>query len=115
MMHSEEIEILRELIKSDSVDLYLFHDKYKMSPAQLSRAVSKFASKSIISINENTITLTPYGKKWIINNRKALFLSPREKYWKQIPSEMQLENQLKVKKKNKKYMVGKSLLKKYGE
>lgn len=86
--HSEDIELLKELYSNNRIDLYYFHKKYKLSPAQLGRTLSKFIDEGIISVEGQIIILNEFGKKWIIGNRRVLFLSDKSKYWKLIPEEM---------------------------
>lgn len=90
-IYSEDIEILRELISKESVDLYCFHEKYKLSPAQLARVINKFIEINLIIVSNNVISLTKDGNNWVFKNRKVLFLKERKKYWKEIPEEMKQE------------------------
>lgn len=85
---SEDIEFMRELYIYNSVSLYFFHEKYMLSPAQLGRTIRKFTDIECVILNENRIELTEKGRKWIIANRRELFLKTKEKYWKNIPIEM---------------------------
>ncbi len=87
-IYSEDIEFLRELYCKNEVDLYFFHEKYRLSPAQLSRTISKFIEIELIILQDNNIVLTETGKKWIISHRKNLFLDEKRKYWKEIPNNM---------------------------
>jgi hypothetical protein len=59
-----------------------------LSPAQLGRTIRKFTNIECVIINDNNIELTEKGRKWIIANRKELFLQTKEKYWKNTPIEM---------------------------
>lgn len=87
-LFSEDIEFLKELYYRDQVEIYFFHEKYMLSPAQLARTIRKFEAEGIIVINDSTISVTTKGKKWIFAKRKELFLGQRTKYWKTIPLEM---------------------------
>lgn len=88
---SEDIEFIKELYIHNSVNMYFFHEKYMLSPAQLGRTIRKFTNIKCVIINDNNIELTDKGRKWIIANRKELFLKTKEKYWKNIPVEMAQE------------------------
>ena len=85
---SEDIEFIKELYIHNSVSMYFFHEKYMLSPAQLGRTIRKFTNIECVIIDDNNIELTDKGRKWIIANRKELFLKTKEKYWKNIPIEM---------------------------
>ncbi|CAL2080800.1 helix-turn-helix domain-containing protein [Tenacibaculum sp. 190524A05c] len=89
---SEDIEFVKELFDSKQVNLYHFHEKYLLSPAQLARTIKKFREEGIIELNDDKISLTTKGEKWIICSRKKLFLNERNKYWKEVPLEMKQES-----------------------
>lgn len=93
---SEDIEFVKELFERKQVDLYFFHEKYLLSPAQLLRTTNKFIKEGIIELKNEVATLTPKGEKWIIYNRKTLFLNEKDKYWKEIPSKMR-QNSIGIK------------------
>jgi len=90
-LYSEDIELLKELYLREKVDFYFFHEKYKLSPAQLGRTLKKFKDAGLIVIEEQNIILNEIGIKWIIGNRRELFLKEKSKYWKNIPDEMTQE------------------------
>lgn len=85
---SEDIEFIKELYIHNSVSMYFFHEKYMLSPAQLGRTIRKFTNIECVIMNDDNIELTEKGRKWIIANRKKLFIKTKEKYWKNIPIEM---------------------------
>ncbi len=87
-LYSEDIELIKELYIEKQVHLYSFHEKYLLSPAQLARTINKFVDEGIIELNNEMISLTTKGEKWIVCNRKALFLFEKDKYWKEIPGDM---------------------------
>lgn len=92
---SEDIELLKELLIKEKIDMYYFHEKYMLSPAQLGRTIRKYEALNIISLENNIILLTSKGKQWIFKHRKELFLYERPKYWKEIPQEM-LQEKIKI-------------------
>ena len=87
-LYSEDIELLKELYLREKVDFYFFHEKYKLSPAQLGRTLKKFKDAGFIVLDGQNIVLNETGRKWIIGNRRELFLKEKSKYWKKIPEEM---------------------------
>lgn len=91
-IYSEDIELLKELYLREKVDLYFFHEKYKLSPAQLGRTLKKFNDAGYIIIDKQDVILNEIGRKWIIGNRRQLFLKEKSKYWKKVPEEMTQKN-----------------------
>lgn len=87
-LYSEDIELLKVLYSSSERNLFFFHEKYKLSPAQMARTLKKFESKELIEIKTRVVVLTEKGRKWIFQNRGMLFLKEKTKYWKNIPDEM---------------------------
>lgn len=90
-LFSEDIEFLKELYKYGKINMYLFHEKYMLSPAQLARVIRKFEKIYVINLEGNSIILSEYGRKWIFLKRKEIFIKERFKYWKEVPKEMQQE------------------------
>ena len=82
MYYSEDIEIIRQLIYNGHVNLYDLHIKYRLSPAQISRSVRKLQEEQVIIVDEKTISITNFGREWVIRNRRMLFLDDKRKYWK---------------------------------
>ena len=87
-IYSEDIEFLKELYSQNELDLYFFHEKYRLSPAQLSRTINKFLETGLIDLKENKVILNDVGRKWIISHRKKLFLDASRRYWKKVPEDM---------------------------
>lgn len=111
----EDIEFIRAIITQKNVSLYHFHEKYMLSPAQLAKTIKKFESIDIVKMsNQYAIKLTVFGRKWIIKNRKLIFLSEKDKYWKIIPEYM-LCNSIEI---NQTYKpndkISNYIIKKYG-
>ena len=80
---SEDREILRDLFKSKGgCDLYSFHTKYHLSPAQLSRSLGKFLANGVIERDGERIFLSDYGRKWVLANRHSIFFFARNMNWK---------------------------------
>lgn len=81
-IYSEDIEVLKELYIHNKLELYFFHEKYKLSPAQLVRTLDKFIALECIKITSGSVELTEKGYKWIFINRKRLFLQKKNKFWR---------------------------------
>ena len=90
-LFSEDIEFVKELYAKRSVNIYVFHEKYMLSPAQLGRTIKKFLDLECIRINNDNGEITEKGLNWIIANRQELFLNSKYKYWKNVPFEMEQE------------------------
>lgn len=89
---SSDKKILLELFKErKSIYIYYFHEKYLFSPAQINRFVRNYLEERIISFIDYKIKITELGIKWIIHNRKKIFLSSNKKEWKKIPKEWLVE------------------------
>lgn len=91
-LYSEDIEFLKELYYRDKIDLYFFHEKYKLSPAQLARTIRKFEEEELIVLDKRQVILNEKGRNWIFRNRRILFLKEKSKYWKNIPEEMKQDS-----------------------
>lgn len=96
-LYSEDIELLKELYSEERIDLYFFHEKYKLSPAQLGRTLKKFKDAGLIILDGQNIILNETGREWIFVNRRVLFLKEKSKYWKVIPEHMK-QNSLAINK-----------------
>lgn len=105
-LYSEDIEFLKELYHKDRVDLYFFHEKYRLSPAQLSRTLNKFLKMELVVLQGNEVLLNETGRMWIIKHRRDLFLGVRRKYWKEIPDNM-VQNAINI---NELYLPNKKSL-----
>tara|TARA_R100000789_G_scaffold97449_1_gene99967 strand:- start:173 stop:532 length:360 start_codon:yes stop_codon:yes gene_type:complete len=92
---SEDIEFLRELYINRSLNIYFFHEKYKLSPLQLSRTINKFKKIDLIVLENRVVYLNEKGRDWVFSKRKELFLEERLKYWKIIPQEMK-QNSIEI-------------------
>lgn len=85
---SADKKILIDLFKEQcNRQIYYFYQQYNFSPAQLSRFVRTYQNIDVISVHDDTIELTEFGKKWVLKNRRDIFLKPKEQLWRTIPSE----------------------------
>lgn len=89
--------ILRLLYKSRHTPLSLFrlHKTLKFSLAQLGSFVSKFLKLGIIDLQDECITFTEFGRKWLITNRIKIFLSRTQYKWQDMPNSMR-KKQIKI-------------------
>jgi len=72
---SFEREIIRTLFESqDWVDLFDLHERYMLSPGQLSFAVRRLKGLGIIETNGLQVKLNARGRKWVFAHREPLFL-----------------------------------------
>jgi len=84
---SSDKKILLELFtERKAIYIYYFHEKYLFSPAQINRFIRNYLKEKIISFDDYKIKLTEYGIKWIVHNRRKIFLSHNKKEWKKIPN-----------------------------
>ncbi len=96
VLSSSEKIILLNLFKSNkSFAIYSFYTEFSFSPAQLSRFTRKFLKKDIISLDDDKMRMTEFGRNWIIKNRKELFLKPRKRDWIYIPDEWKISKSMK--------------------
>ena len=51
--YSEDIEFIKELFDKKQVKLYLFHEKYLLSPIQLARTLKRFIEEEIVELNNS--------------------------------------------------------------
>jgi len=87
-IHSEDREILRHLYAAHvPVDVYYFHERYQLSPGQIARVIRKYSSEDKIVIVDDSIELTEKGRRWVLRNRRQIFMSGSARPWKQIPDE----------------------------
>ena len=96
VLSSSEKIILLNLFKSNkSVHIYSFYAKFSLSPAQLSRFTRKFLKMDIISIADDKMRMTEFGRGWTIKYRKKLFLMPRKRDWIYIPDKWKINKSIK--------------------
>ena len=93
ILNTADKQILIHLYKTYGTPQSLFqlHNEYAFSPAQLGRFVKKLTSIGIIEIQNDNISLTTFGKKWLLSNRNLIFQKSVEYYWRKIPDELQQE------------------------
>jgi hypothetical protein len=90
ILNTADRKILRTLYASLKPPLALFqlHKDLGFSPAQVGSFVAKFVKNGIVNLQDESISLTEYGRKWLIANRIKVFLSHVHYDWQDIPREM---------------------------
>lgn len=92
VIHSEDKEILLALYQEKlGVSMYAFHDKYLLSLGQIARVVRKYKAIGVFDLGEDILSLTTFGRSWLINNRLVLLQSKRELHWKKVPNKFKQE------------------------
>ncbi|MBP6740849.1 MAG: hypothetical protein KA146_12705 [Leptospiraceae bacterium] len=88
---SVDKKVIKDLLNSsDGIIIYALFEKYKFSPAQVSKFTRKFLEHGAILIKNDKLFLTEYGRKWIIAHRKEIFLQERKNTWEKIPEEWKI-------------------------
>lgn len=85
---SADREIMLFLFSSKkAIDIYTLYENFGLSPSHVSSFVNKYVPAKIVLLENEKISLTDSGMKWIIDNRRWLFLRQRLCAWKNVPSE----------------------------
>jgi hypothetical protein len=92
ILNTADRTILRTLYKLHDTPLSLLqlHNESGFSLAQLGGFVSKFINNGIVDFRDESISLTAFGKKWLIANRVKIFYSRVPYDWRDIPGEMRI-------------------------
>jgi hypothetical protein len=86
-MHSFEKIILKYIYSiEDPVDVYFFHEKYRLSAGQISFFIKKYTKNHCVNYEENKISITQKGRSFVIKKKKELYLD-QSKEWKKIPKD----------------------------
>jgi hypothetical protein len=79
---SFERETIRVLFaSSDWIDIFVLHERYMLSPGQLSHAVRKLAALNVIDVSGLNVRLNSRGRKWVFVNRRMLFMRNEVRFW----------------------------------
>jgi len=86
--NSAHVEFLRALYEQPGkgVELYTLHERFKLSPGQLSRMCSELEKLGVIYTTKDeaggiTAAITEHGREWVIGHRRDLFLRDRGRCW----------------------------------
>ena len=85
---SEDIELIKKLLESDTVNFYDLHDEFLLSPAQVATAVERLSIKEFVTLDGMSVSLTEKGKGWLRENAGGILTHNRKQYWKELPSNM---------------------------
>ena len=88
-------EVLRNLLKENSIDWYYFHEKYKLSPGQLSRSIKKLEAWNFLIIEDGLIRATDEGRIAILSERNKIFRRNSEDNYDKIQQE-RLGNKINI-------------------
>lgn len=92
---SYEKEIFKELYKSKEVNIYSFYQKYKLSPAHVSKFILNCKQKKLVDYYNGVITITENGKLYIEENKNKIYLESSTP-WKVIPKNMKTETEYEI-------------------
>lgn len=82
---SYERVMLATLFKSvDWVDLFIFHERYLLSPGQVASFIRRFEDAGLVAADIMAAKLTDLGRRWVLANRQAIFLTP-DRVWAEAP------------------------------
>jgi hypothetical protein len=87
-VQTADIEVLRELYRNDKVDLYRFHQLYSLPPGQLAKTINRLMELRVLELVDDSVQLTDFGRRWVVANRRLIFLRDRAQEWKDIPENM---------------------------
>jgi DNA-binding PadR family transcriptional regulator len=88
-VQSEDRILIKLLFVKKILDIYELHTKYKLSPGQIARSLEKLLADNLLHIveKENSImvSLTDFGRTWLIENGNWVLFGSRTLHWKEIP------------------------------
>lgn len=85
---SYERECLSALFaSSDWLDMFVFHEKYLLSPGQVASFMRRFEEGSVIEAQGGRARLTEFGRRWVLANRAVIFLVSN-RVWAEAPQIM---------------------------
>jgi DNA-binding PadR family transcriptional regulator len=101
-------EIIKNILQQEKIDWYFFHEKYKLSPGQLSRSIKKLENCKFIIVDNEKIQITEEGRKTIIAKRNSILRKSQDEYWG-IVQEDRKGNKVEI---NQYYLPNKAKIKK---
>lgn len=72
------------------LDLYMLHEKYKLSPGQILEATTWLRENGYVEQLGTKARLTAEGREWLIRDRFWVF-KPRERPWSEVPDGLMVE------------------------
>lgn len=84
---SADREILRVLYSTKGVvDAYLFYTRYNLLPSMILRSFRRFEEDGVVRLVDGAfLELTEYGRKWVVSNRRRIFMREVDAEWKDPP------------------------------
>src|SRR5262244_1474731 len=80
--------ILRALFASRrAVDIYSFHEKYRLSPGQLAATLGKLKELGLAQAEGTSLSAAPGARVWIFRNRRWIFSTAHKTGWRETPSD----------------------------
>lgn len=70
--NSKDKEILDTIAKNPT-NFFEFREKFKLSPENIVEFISKYKDMGIIKFNNDILSLTDEGKKWLLKNRHSIY------------------------------------------
>ena len=80
-------EILKNLLKNKKLDWYYLHEKYRLSPGQLSRSFKKLIRLKFILVGDESIEITEEGLIKTITMRKIILRKNEDEFWSKLQDE----------------------------
>jgi len=74
-------EILINLIKHEKLDWYYLHEKYRLSPGQLSRSIKKLINLKFITLGDEFVAITKEGLISLISQRNKFLRKNKDEFW----------------------------------
>lgn len=94
-LFSEDIELIKKLLKSNTINLYELHNDFLLSPAQVATAIERLVANDYVALEGMSLTVTEKGKEWLKGDASVILVSERIRYWRELPSDM-LQPQLGI-------------------
>ena len=84
---SSDIELVKLLMNSTSIDVFQLHQDFQLSPSQVIITVDKLRNYSVIDFDLGTLRVTRKAAftTWLLEHKHSLFLSDRGRSWRKPP------------------------------
>ena len=93
-LDSDELLLIKELFSAKTVSAYWLHSERKLSVTQIVHLLDEFSELKIVDVKttENrdvTISLTEFGRSWLLERENWLIQGNKDQYWREIPKAFQ--------------------------
>lgn len=85
LLRSEDKIILRDIIELRKIDLFYFHERYLLSPAQIRSAIDRLEKLGIAKTEKNFLIINEESVSTAIKYMRKI--DKRPKYWRQLSNE----------------------------